>query len=405
MTALAIGIPGLGNPCNLLPGAAGSVCKTVTNPIGAAAGAVGKWAGEDIMQGIASAITHAAVWVLAQVLDFMRHVTTAPVGSSWFVDRYLSVFEQSAIIAALLLLFAAGMAAVKQDITVLSHSAKMVPLWGILSGLGIAFVTGLQWLVTAMEQGMAVSSAGTDTQKLLHGVSDQLAASVTSGAGLNIPIFMVAILSLALLAGGFICFVTWWVLQVGLTLLTFFLPFANSMLILPRAQRLAFVYYEVMAAVEFAPLLVLGGVSLGLAAVANMTGAGGGGLQACLAGIGVLMVAGLMPFLLIKIIPLVNHAAPSMLSHQDMKQAPGVKQASDATGDVVRGKLRGGGGGGGAAAGGGGGAAAGAGAAAGVGAAASVPVAVGASTAGSTVPVMSRSASGGSTPVAQGGSQ
>jgi hypothetical protein len=297
------------NPCNLP--VVGNVCDAV-------AGAVTKVAaeaGEFVMRGVTAWVTNAAVWVAGKVGELIENTTSPDLTAGWFQGQYSSMLAVAGTLALLMLMLAVIQSVIRQDIGLLVRCAfGYLPMAFVLAGVAIA-ATGLLVAITDDMSSAVVQSLGTEqSQNLLQAVGDAYTNALDEDSG--IPLFGVFLGAIILAIGAFVLWLEMIIRDAAIYICVFFLPLTFVAMIWPATSRWARRLVELLVAVILAKFLIVAILTLATAALAN-TGVATGDdtFEQMLAGSALLVLAAWSPFALLRMLPMMELAAASVV-HQ-----------------------------------------------------------------------------------------
>jgi hypothetical protein len=310
-TAPARALPPVPNPCDL------PVLGNACDILGGAAGAVAGAAGDFVMRGVTVWVTDAAVWVTGKVGALIEGTTSPDLTANWFEREYGAMAAVSGTLALLMLLLAVIQSVIRQDAALLVRCAfGYLPMAFILSGVAIA-ATGLLVAISDDLSRAVATGLGTDqSDNLLQSVGDayKLALDDTSG----IPLFGVFLGAIILAIGGFVLWLEMIIRDAAIYVCVFFLPLTFVAMIWPATGRWARRLVELLVAIVLAKFVVVSILTLASAALVN-TGAAAGDaatFQQMLAGAALLVLAAWSPFALLRLIPMMELAAATVVTQR-----------------------------------------------------------------------------------------
>lgn len=283
MTVLALSLPPFLRP--LFGGAAGA----------AASGLLGVLAG---------AVSQAADWLVRGVGALISHTTRPDLGASWFRERY-GVMVSLALFALVGVLAVGAMqAVVRRDPGMLVRVLLVqLPLATLLTGAAAGMVQWSLHLVDQLSDAVAANT-GHGAGRLLADMSSRLA--LMSG-GLTAPVFVTLVVSLLIVVGAFLLWIELVLRSAAVDATTLFLPLAIVTMTWPAASRIARRLAETLTALVLSKLVVVGVLSLGVAAVTSAS------VNGVITGTALLLMAALAPYSLFRLIPLAEFGAVTHL--------------------------------------------------------------------------------------------
>jgi hypothetical protein len=300
------------NPCDL-PGA-GFVCDAVGGLVGDVAGA----AGDFVMRGVTVWVTNAAVWVTGKVGELIDATASPDVQSEWFVAQYRSMLAVAAVLALPLLLLAVIQALMRQDAWILLRSAfGYLPMAFILAG---AAVVGADLLISITDDlsAMVIRGLGDGSDNLLASVGDAYSRAIEDDSDGAVPLFGIFLGAIILAIGAFVLWLEMVIRDAAIYIGLFFVPLTFIAMIWPATSRYARRLVEFLIAVILAKFVIVAIIGLASAAITN-SGAGGGDgdvFERMIAGAALLVLAAWSPFALLRLIPMMEIAAASVVTQR-----------------------------------------------------------------------------------------
>ena len=299
-------------PCDL-PGP-GYVCDAV----GAVAGDVAGAAGDFVMRGVTVWVTNAAVWVTGKVGELIDATASPDVEAGWFVRQYQAMLGVAGLLALPMLLLAVIQALIRQDIWILLRSAfGYLPMAFILAG---AAIVGTALLVSIVDYLCVVltNGLGNGSRNLLQSVGNAYSSAIKDDSGGAVPLFGVFLGAIILAIGAFVLWLEMVIRDAAIYIALFFLPLTFVAMIWPATSRYARRLVEFLVAVVLAKLVIVAIIGLASSAITN-EGAGGADGQVferMMAGAALLVLAAWSPFALLRLIPMMEVAAASVVSQR-----------------------------------------------------------------------------------------
>jgi type IV secretion system protein TrbL len=267
------------------------------------------------LSGLASAVGGAAHWLLDQLGQAMTDTTADGLASGWFQGRFEVMVRLGGTCLGAFLLAAAIQALLRQEPRLLVRALGVqFPLAGLLTFSAVALVRLFETAVDAMCSAVGGGMAGAAT-----GYLGQLATDATSFlSGNGLPVFLSFFLALVAVVGALMLWIELMVRSVAVDAATLFLPLALVAMVWPGAAHVARRLVEVLVALILSKFVIVALLSLGSAAVAAQTG-----VSSLLMGMGLLLLASLSPFTLLKLLPLVEVGAIAHLEGMPHRNAVG----------------------------------------------------------------------------------
>jgi hypothetical protein len=302
----------IGNPCDL-PGA-GFVCDAAGDVVGGVASA----AGDFVMRGVTVWVTNAAVWVTGKVGELIDATASPNVDAEWFRGQYRSMLGVAGLLALPLLLLAVIQALMRQDPWILARSAfGYLPMAFVLAG---AAIVGTDLLVSITDDlsAMVNDGLGERSDSLLGSVGDAYSTAIEDDSEGAIPLFGVFLGAIILAIGAFVLWLEMVIRDAAIYIALFFLPLTFVAMIWPATSRYARRLVELLIAVILAKFVIVAIIGLASAAITNAgaTADDGQVFERMIAGAALLVLAAWSPFALLRLIPMMEIAAASVLAQR-----------------------------------------------------------------------------------------
>ena len=304
------------NPCNLP--VVGNVCDAVAGAVKKAAAE----AGEFVMRSVTAWVTNAAVWVAGKVGELIENTSSPDLRAGWFEGQYQAMLAIAGALALLMLMLAAIQSVIRQDIWMLARAAfGYLPMAFILAGVAIA-ATGLLVAITDDMSAAVVSSLGTEqSDNLLQAVGDAYKNALDEDSG--IPLFGVFLGAIILAIGAFMLWLEMIIRDAAIYICVFFLPLTFVAMVWPATSRWARRLIELLIAIILAKFVIISILTLATAAIANTGVAESDSttFEQMLAGSAILVLAAWSPFALLRMIPMMELAAASVVHQRSAVQS------------------------------------------------------------------------------------
>lgn len=304
-------LPSLPNPCQLP--IVGNVCDAVS----AAVTKVAQEAGDFVMRGVTAWVTNAAVWVTGKVGELINATASPDLNASWFQGQYGAMVTVAGALALLMLMLAVIQSVIHQDAGLLLRSAfGYLPMAFILAGVAIA-ATGLLVSITDDMASGVVGGLGTSqSTNLLQSVGDAYKNALDQTSG--IPLFGVFLGAIILAIGAFVLWLELVIRDAAIYVCVFFLPLTFVAMIWPATSRWARRLIELLIAIVLAKFVIVAILSLASAALTNTSLVQGDGntFERMIAGSALLVLAAWSPFALLRLIPMMEVAASTVVSQR-----------------------------------------------------------------------------------------
>src|SRR6266498_1451782 len=269
------------------------------------------------MRGVTAWVTDAAVWVTGKVGELIDKTASPDLTAGWFEGQYGAMVEVAGALALLMLMLAVIQALMRQDVWMLVRAAfGYLPMAFILAGVAIA-ATGLLVAVSDDMASGVVGGLGTSqSSNLLQSVGDAYKNALDQTSG--IPLFGVFLGAIILAVGAFVLWLELVIRDAAIYVCVFFLPLTFVAMIWPATSRWARRLVELLVAIVLAKFVIVSILSLASAAIANTDVATGEGntFERMLAGAALLVLAAWSPFALLRLIPMMEVAAATVVSQR-----------------------------------------------------------------------------------------
>lgn len=306
----------LPDPCQLP--VVGNVCDAVSGAVTKVAAE----AGDFVMRGVTAWVTNAAVWVTGKVGELVDETTSPDLTASWFEGQYGAMVAIAGALALLMLMLAIIQSVIHQDIGLLVRSAfGYLPMAFVLAGVAIAG-TGLLVAITDDISSAVVSGLGTaQSDSLLQAVGDAYKNALDESSG--IPLFGVFLGAIILAIGAFVLWLELIIRDAAIYVCVFFLPLTFVAMIWPATSRWARRLVELLVAIILAKFVIVAILSLASAAITNTSVVHGDGntFEQMIAGAALLVLAAWSPFALLRLIPMMEGAAASVVGQRSTMSA------------------------------------------------------------------------------------
>jgi hypothetical protein len=301
------------NPCDL-PGV-----DFVCNAAGDLAGSAAQAAGDFVMRGVTSWVTNAAVWVTGKVGSLIDTTATPDVQADWFAGQYRSMIAVAGLLALPMLLLAVIQAVWRQDMWILLRSALgYLPMAFILAGAAIV-ATQLLVSVTDGLSATVVQGLGGGSGNLLQSVGDAYKNALDDTSAGAVPLFGVFLGAIILAIGAFVLWLEMVIRDAAIYVALFFLPLTFVAMIWPATSRWARRLVEFLVAVILAKFVIIAILGLASAAITQTSLAqpgDGSVFERMIAGAALLVLAAWSPFGLLRLIPMMEVAAGSVVGQR-----------------------------------------------------------------------------------------
>jgi hypothetical protein len=275
------------------------------------AGVLGKVASNPLAQRAAS-LAAITAWVLGGARWTMSHVATAisqstapALSAAWFSTVYLRVEAIAWLLALPFLAAAAAQAVLRGELGLLARAAfGYLPLAALLTGLAVP-ITMLLLSVTDAASSVLAQAAGQDGTHFLTGTS----AWVVGGLSLADP-FVAVVAGLVLVVAGLALWTEMVVRELAVYVVVLMLPLVFCAMVWPARRVWAIRAAELLVALILAKFAIIVPLALGAAALAH--GGAGSGVGRMIAGLALVGIGCLAPWVLLRLMPLAEVAAAAV---------------------------------------------------------------------------------------------
>ena len=272
--------------------------------------------GDAAMRGLTTFVVDGAVWLIGQVGAAVTASTQVRVQADWFAAHYQQMAGIAAVFAAGFLILTAASTLLHRDPTRLGRAVGMVAAAGVGTGavLGITdlLLTVSDQLSATVARGMTgdlrtALGRATDGLRLLTVETSTVGAGVPA-ASAGVPLFAALLAGLLAALAAVVIWIELLLREVALYAVVLFFPLALAGLVWEPARGWARKLAELLVALIFAKFVIVAVLSLAAGGLASggQPGAGFGGV---LAGAALLVVAAFAPFLLLRVISVMEVAA------------------------------------------------------------------------------------------------
>jgi hypothetical protein len=272
--------------------------------------------GDAAMRGLTSFVVDGAVWLLGQVAAGVTSSTEARVQAGWFLDHYRQMTGIAGVVTVGFLLVTAASTLLHRDPARLGRALGMVAAAGVGTGAVLGITDLLLEVSDQMSAAVARGMTG-DLRTALTGAADGLTSLISEqpgmaggvpAAGAGVPLFAALLAGLLAAVAAVVIWIELLLREVALYAVVLFFPLALAGLVWDPARSWARKLAELLAALIFAKFVIVAVLSLAAGGLA----AGGqpdGGFGSVLAGAALLVVAAFAPFLLLRVISVMEVAA------------------------------------------------------------------------------------------------
>ncbi len=295
-------------PALTLPGCPpplGPVCTVV----GGAGSSLAGSAASAVLSAMAGWVVTGAAWLLTQIGAVMASSTRIDLSARWFTTHYAVMAGIAMAVALPLLLLAAVQAVYRQSPSVLARAALVqVPLAALLTGAAIQLVQ-LSLVLSDVLCSTVAAGTGNNIDQALSGLAGALVDQAAGGPS-SPPLFVAALGALLVAGGALLLWLELLVRASAVYVAVLFLPLALVSLVWPSVTHWCRRLVDTLVALVLSKFVIVSILSMGAGALAAGTA---NGFTAVLSGGALLLLAAFTPFVLLRLIPLVEAGAAHQL--------------------------------------------------------------------------------------------
>jgi hypothetical protein len=300
-------------------------CDAVGAIKDAIVGAAG-WTFSKIFEAIAGWVGDGAAWLVRKLAAFIGNSVAVDVADGTLVERYRLMGGLALFLALPFLIAAVIQAVIRQDAGQMLRSAL-----GYLPLAMVVMVAGVELTKTAIEltdwmSAAAAGGAGGDVGVALA----QLAGALGAGAIAGVPLFVFFLLAGVVAFAAFLVWAELLLRAAAIYACLLLLPLVLAACIWPATAHWCRRLVHTLAALILAKLVIVATLSLGVSLFAH--GASDAGFNALLTGTVLLFLAAFSPFVLLRLIPVVEAAA---IAHLEGRGRRGVGVVASGVGGVM----------------------------------------------------------------------
>jgi hypothetical protein len=252
--------------------------------------------GETALLAFTQFIVDGAVWFLGQVATVVTDSTSVSVTTDWFTTHYRSMAAVAAMLATAFLLLSCIGVIVHRDPARLARSVALLAVAGAGTGMVLVITTMLLVISDAMSAYVARTLTGDLTQALT-GATTGL-GSLTSESNGGVPLFAALLAALFAAVAAVVIWLELLLREVAIYATVLFFPVGLAGLVWEGSRRWARHLAEILVALIFSKFVIVAILSLASAGLAG----GAEGYAGVLAGAAMLAVAAYSPFLLLRVV-------------------------------------------------------------------------------------------------------
>ena len=324
----ALGATGLGPVCSVANGVAGAASSAAGSIVGFGVGSV--------LDAVSGWVTSGAVWLLSQIGAVLSASTAIDLGAPWFRAHYATMASLAGVVIVPILLLGILQALYRQSASQLLRTVLVnVPLAILLTAVSLTLVQ-IGLAVTDSLCGAVSGGAGVDTGHFMATVATALTPAAVAGQP-SAPTFVLFLGGIAVVVGAVLVWLELLLRSAAVYVAVLFLPLALAGLAWPAIAHWSRRLADTLAALVLSKLVIVAVLSLAVGALAGGTGSTpsgasgtGGGFASVLGGAALLLLAGLAPWSLFRLLPFLEAGAVGHLEGLSQRARRGA--ATPATG-------------------------------------------------------------------------
>lgn len=254
-------------------------------------------AAQTVLSEVTGALVAAADWLVGHVIQLVSGPGQVNLTAPWFVARSQVMLQLVEFVVVPLLLAATIGPVLRQDLR------RLARVWGV--GLPVAVLVGLSGaqftqLAMAATDELCQLIVGNPRATLNGSFGGLATAMVTPGA----PQLVAAMIACLLIVGSVLLWLELVVRAAAIYVAVFFMPLALACYVWPATTAIAKRTVELLAALILSKFVIVGTLTLGVAALH-----GGPSADNAVIGSALLLMAGLAPFCVLRLAPIVEAGA------------------------------------------------------------------------------------------------
>ena len=246
-----------------------------------------------------------SAWLLQQIGTGLNSSTTVDLGSPWFLQRYHAAEVLVGTIALPLFLAATVQAIIRQDFGLLLRAAFVqLPLAMVLAGAAIELTS----LAIGLTDELAIALSSTDPHAVQDLMTQLASAVVNAGAstGSAAPAFVALLAALIVALAGLVLWIELVVRTAAIYVAVAFFPLVVVSMVWPALTRWSRRLAETLLALIASKLVVVVVLNMAVGALGTRQDRS---FATVVTGIGLLVMAALAPFSLLRLLPMFESSA------------------------------------------------------------------------------------------------
>lgn len=276
---------------------------------------------------VLAAVVRSAVWLLDAVGHAMSSTTTPSLGAPWFTERYTAMVALAGAVVLLALLATAIEAVLRGDVGRLGRALLVhLPIACLVVLAAVPLATAA---MAAVDQVCAAyaSATGSSPARFLSLLEGRFVGLIGATGNAAVPGLLEGVLGVVAIAAGMALWVELLLRSAAIAIVVLFVPVLLAAQVWPAAAPAARRGCEVLCALVVSKFVVVAALCLGVGALSSAPG-----LAGILLGAALVVVASFSPFLVLRLVPLVEGALAAGLEGQRQRAtravATGVRMAS-----------------------------------------------------------------------------
>jgi hypothetical protein len=304
----ALSATGLGTVCAVANGVSGAATSAAGSVVGFGVGSV--------LDAVSGWVTGGAVWLLSQIGGVLSTTTAIDLSAPWFRSHYATMAGLAGVVIVPLLLLGVLQALYRQSAALLLRSVLVnVPLAILLTAVSVTLVQ-IGLAVTDSMCAAVSGGAGLDTGHFMSTVAAALTPVGDAAGQPGAPGFVLFLGGIAVVVGAVLVWMELLLRSAAVYVAVLFLPLALAGLAWPAISHWSRRLADTLAALVLSKLVIVSVLSLAVGALAGGTGSTPSGASgpstgfaSVLGGAALLLLAGLAPWSLFRLLPFLEAGA------------------------------------------------------------------------------------------------
>jgi hypothetical protein len=274
-----------------------------------------------VLQAFATWVLAGAVWLLTQVITFLKQSTAIDIGTWWFERREEAMADVALFLVLPMVLAATIGAIIRQDPKRLVRIyAVGIPLAGTATIVALALVSEAVAVVDAM---CTAITSGHNVYRPITNIDGDMGKH-------TVPVVVAILVAGVVVVAGMMLWLELILRSVIVDITVFFLPLALAAIVWPATAQIAKRFIEVLVAVIGSKFVIVATLTLANAMAFHVGATVADAVKAC----AVLLLAAFAPVALLRLVPLVEVAA---IAHMEGMSRRAIRAGAGATASVAGG--------------------------------------------------------------------